>query len=104
MAKPERILLYRKENGERLFCHVIEHEREHWLVPQWLLGPTEHAKRPIRIICLTRVPFAPPPTPMYGVHQVTDVRFSRDELDGRTLEYYVIEEPDIVFKDTDFDD
>ncbi len=37
-------------------CDVVEHNGEHWLVPQWVNDPTARVRRPARMVSLKFIP------------------------------------------------
>jgi hypothetical protein len=90
----------REDDGMQFIADTIEYERKLWLVPEWLVGPTEGTLCPARIICLTGLPLG-----KSGTHQNVDlilgVPLSKDVLEGRkeSQNPRVIERPDIVLRE-----
>jgi hypothetical protein len=100
-----KVLFVREDDGIEFIGDSIEYERKRWLVPEWLVGPTEGTLCPARIICLAGLPVGSPGIGYQNVDLVLSTPLSRDILEGRKVSQspLVIERPDIHLReDHDF--
>lgn len=81
---------------------TIEYEGMLWLVPQWIDTPRKGWSRPVRIVCLTILPYGRAP-PGWPDQYTLQNPIPKDVLNGQVppqlaAQYVVIESPDIEFE------